>query len=555
GEVRLFPLLRRSSVTCSNAFVLDAPEAVVVLDPGADPEQLDRLRDEVHGLLRTARRPVYLGLTHCHYDHSRLAGTLLKDLDRLDAPHAVLVHEAGGRAMTQGDPMLTQAALYHAEAPLLPDHLALFGERDAAPAAAPLEPLAPLRPGESALPRLRLRLGPEAALDILHTPGHSPDSLSFHLGPLLFTGDLLFAANPGVAGVAGFDQPRLLDSLAALEAWLAEDTTGSTVIPAHGPMLDTVQARGIAADMRREAGRLGDLHTLDLPRVQRLNDLCGVLLDEAGLCLAGMGGRLLRAAHYLEELGEAEAAAAVRQALDVERMEDCAAELRDARRNLERDARDLDAMWRGLVFHHRLNRLLAHDGVAELAGAGLVRRLRWLLDDYAGAVTGFRFKNLNEPRDPGELLRSALAEARRDPAATDLLASAGHEEFVRALAVRLAGPPPLRGVDVRVEAGPDLPRVAVEPVSFQDALGALLQHLAAAGARRIRLEAEAADEGGALVRVLAPDLAPEALVWRRVDYFRLLLRRQGGDAQRLDAPEAGYALRLPPPAGIEAIRG
>ncbi|MYB87854.1 MAG: MBL fold metallo-hydrolase [Acidimicrobiaceae bacterium] len=77
--------------------------------------------------------------------------------------------------------------------------------------------------------RLRLRT--------LHTPGHTPGSISFHVEgtPLLFTGDTLFPGGPGATQYEGGDFPTIIRSI---EDRIFSKFDGSTVVlPGHG--LDT----------------------------------------------------------------------------------------------------------------------------------------------------------------------------------------------------------------------------------------------------------------------------------------------------------------------------
>ena len=93
--------------------------------------------------------------------------------------------------------------------------------------------------------RLRLRT--------LHTPGHTPGSMSFHVEgtPLLFTGDTLFPGGPGATGYEGGDFGTIIRSI---EDRIFSQFDGSTVVlPGHGldttigaesPQLDEWVARG-----------------------------------------------------------------------------------------------------------------------------------------------------------------------------------------------------------------------------------------------------------------------------------------------------------------------
>lgn len=76
---------------------------------------------------------------------------------------------------------------------------------------------------ESSRPNERLREGQvlevgDTRVEILHTPGHTPDSISLKAGPNLFTGDFLFLAHDGAGrtDLPGGDPGAHWDSLAKL---------------------------------------------------------------------------------------------------------------------------------------------------------------------------------------------------------------------------------------------------------------------------------------------------------------------------------------------------
>ncbi|MCX8034041.1 MAG: MBL fold metallo-hydrolase [Thermodesulfovibrio sp.] len=68
-------------------------------------------------------------------------------------------------------------------------------------------------------------------LKFIHTPGHSPGSISIYLDGYLFTGDTLFAGSVGRTDIIGGNIGQLLNSLNKI-ATLPPDTI---VFPGHGP--------------------------------------------------------------------------------------------------------------------------------------------------------------------------------------------------------------------------------------------------------------------------------------------------------------------------------
>ncbi|MEV6554730.1 MBL fold metallo-hydrolase [Nocardia sp. NPDC051756] len=89
-------------------------------------------------------------------------------------------------------------------------------------------------------------------IDILHTPGHSPGSVSLHLpeAAALFTGDTLFSGGPGATGRSYSDFGTIIDSIRDRLLTLPDETTvhtghgDTTTIGAEKPSLADWIARG-----------------------------------------------------------------------------------------------------------------------------------------------------------------------------------------------------------------------------------------------------------------------------------------------------------------------
>lgn len=71
-------------------------------------------------------------------------------------------------------------------------------------------------------------------VEVIHTPGHTPGSLSFHLqdSPLLFSGDTLFPGGPGATHFPGGNFQEIINSI---ERKLFARFDGTTIVlPGHG---------------------------------------------------------------------------------------------------------------------------------------------------------------------------------------------------------------------------------------------------------------------------------------------------------------------------------
>ncbi|MFJ3958862.1 MBL fold metallo-hydrolase [Arthrobacter sp. NPDC090010] len=184
----------------NNVWIVGDDTEVVVIDPAHDPEAIV---SAVAG--RTVRAVL---LTHGHDDHIRHARAFAS---RVGAP----VH------LNPADRMLWED--------VYPD----------------TRPDADIADGQ----RFEVA-GTELAA--LHTPGHSPGSVSFHAPGLgvVFTGDTLFQGGPGATGRSFSDFPTIIESIRERLLTLPPETvvnTGhgdSTTIGAEAPQLQEWIDRG-----------------------------------------------------------------------------------------------------------------------------------------------------------------------------------------------------------------------------------------------------------------------------------------------------------------------
>jgi glyoxylase-like metal-dependent hydrolase (beta-lactamase superfamily II) len=183
-----------------NCTILGDPRAgeAIVVDPGDEV-------DKILGALRKhALRCIAILNTHAHIDH-------------VGANHA-LKEATGARLM-----------LHEADLPLY-DNLRVQAEWMGGLIPEPRRAEVDQHVGHGD----RVSAG-EVVAEVLHTPGHTPGSLSFHLPggePLLLSGDTLFAGSIGRTDLWGGDFDQEIASIRSRLLTLDETTR---VIPGHGP--------------------------------------------------------------------------------------------------------------------------------------------------------------------------------------------------------------------------------------------------------------------------------------------------------------------------------
>ena len=193
--MELFDHLGVGPLQC-NCYIVGDPEAkqAIVIDPGDDADALVASLN-ARGLQVTA-----IVATHAHFDHV-LAAERLRELT--------------------GAPFY----LHDADRPLL-DWLQESGRYFLG-----LELGPPPEVDSSAGEGDRLVAG-AVELEVLHTPGHSPGSISLIAPGVVFSGDTLFAGSVGRTDLPGGDTDALVKAVKAKLFPLGEEIH---VLPGHGP--------------------------------------------------------------------------------------------------------------------------------------------------------------------------------------------------------------------------------------------------------------------------------------------------------------------------------
>jgi hydroxyacylglutathione hydrolase len=190
-KIEMFPL----GPLQTNCYVLldEEQQKAVVIDPGMNP---DRVVERVSQLNVEA-----ILLTHAHFDH-------IGGVERLRKLHGCPVYLHGAEAKWLGDAELNGSKRWS----------------DVTPPITTADAENELADGQTLV-----MLGQQ--IHVIHTPGHSPGSVSFWMGDVLFGGDVLFRQGVGRTDLPFGDWKQLSQSIAYL--FTLKDET--MVLPGHGP--------------------------------------------------------------------------------------------------------------------------------------------------------------------------------------------------------------------------------------------------------------------------------------------------------------------------------
>lgn len=185
---------------CYLVYCEETKECAVV-DPGADPE---RIFPEV---AEEELKPVAIINTHGHIDHT---GANRDMKDHYDVP--IYIH-AGDNAMLGKIQQLELSLFLGAKDSPPADHFMNDGDE--------------------------IKIG-NSSLRVLHTPGHSPGSVSLLGDGFLISGDTLFMEGVGRTDLPGGSQKQLEQSIREKIMTLPDSTI---VLPGHGPLTSVGQER------------------------------------------------------------------------------------------------------------------------------------------------------------------------------------------------------------------------------------------------------------------------------------------------------------------------
>jgi glyoxylase-like metal-dependent hydrolase (beta-lactamase superfamily II) len=178
----------------TNCYILESDSIALVIDPGEEPERILRFLHDIKV------KPIQIIATHTHFDH-----VLGVDGIRATLNIPFLIHHDD---LSMLESMQSRVRQFMGLTVRPPPRVDRF-----------------LKDRES------LTVGHDT-LKVLHTPGHSPGSISLAGRGYVFTGDALFNQSIGRTDLPGGDLDTLISSITDRLFSLPDDTI---VYPGHGP--------------------------------------------------------------------------------------------------------------------------------------------------------------------------------------------------------------------------------------------------------------------------------------------------------------------------------
>ena len=555
--VEIFPIITKPSIVSSNCYIFSAPEVIVVIDPGASAEQTRQISRTLTDALAVSQRPVLVFLSHCHQDHSQEAGAL-----ELPAGTEIkrFAHHVGVDALERRDRNLTVAYLYPWHPEICPARFE--GKLFTSMPESEVEVLElasgrhielhsePIAMSDGAtLQHQWLPLGAGNRLDIYHTPGHSPCSISLRVGSLFVLGDLPFAANPGLCGLDGWNHADLLQTLRKVD-WLLEGPDITVCCPGHGYCVSAQSMREKLRLMENEARDLTDIELLDAERIRALKSYVNELLEETAALFMILSGRLYTVSYYLSLLEEDTAAKGVLTILDIDQIDRILSEFRRFVESFNASAvPELTVVLKGVQVARSLEQLLAEEHLKQVLDLSLVGRAQRRLADFLGVVRGLQLLQVEQPGAINELISQILVRAKSasEGKSADLMEAAEDQQFfVKTLTRRLAAHSPLRDIEFEFAPAAQETNANIGADRLDDILTNLMEGMAGMGVKHISVATRVAS-GQVEIRLSSRErMDPAAFGKRRLDLYKRTLGWLGGSlecSQQDGNPE--FIIRLP----------
>ena len=395
----IFPCIRKVDTNSSNSYIISTPSQIILIDPGGYMEQMDLLATEI-GRIRTANpRPVFIYLTHTHVDHFVVMQShpFFKGQEQA----IIAAHAAGAVSLETADTASTQADLFQIRLNPLHVPMHLFAPNheqeteffEICPLEAPC-----VRVQESdmkmddnlILKRQVVVSGPHDRIEVYPLPGHSHDSICIRVGGLLFIGDLLLAANPGIAGIRGWSQQELLASLQKVR-WILENEDIRICCPGHGRLISSASAEAVFANMEKETYFLTEIQEINPEWAKQTARYANDLMNRVAETFNIMAGRCYRAAHILEELEETGGAESLSGLVCLDAIDSILADFHRFNEDYRAgNQRDVHLALKAGQITAKLEAVYRTGQLDLVIDPHLVKRAERLLSDYMTLFRGFR---------------------------------------------------------------------------------------------------------------------------------------------------------------------
>jgi hypothetical protein len=271
-----------------------------------------------------------------------------------------------------------------------------------------------------------------------HIPGHSDCSVCYQVGNMLFTGDILFAHNPAIAGTIGFSQPDLCESLNFISSLIRNERI-DRVFSGHGPEITGEKAVKIINSILGYLPELKDLAYLNLDRYRFLKDCTLTFIKEIEHQIISQNGRLQRIALGLEKLEETGLANSIIEDSFQDKLDQFLQGFYQFITNYDSNMINLDIPVQGASLMKTLHNTFNAMTLPPQITLHYLQRLKILFNSCLTLIRGIDFSLFSQPTNLTEIIESCIGlYTNTEPSAENLFQLAeSKEDFAVYLAARI----------------------------------------------------------------------------------------------------------------------
>ena len=425
NNTEIIEFIRKPDIIGSNSYIIKTPKLIIVIDPGGYPEQINVITERIKNFLEEKSRAVITILTHCHIDHC-IQGFSNQEFRTLGG-NVILIHSAGFDAYTNNDYRLTQAEMFSKKfSGFNPDFKLFFNYKDrkkgnfeiANPLFLNYEFKTLKTPDNTELKSQSIKI-PETEfnLDIYHAPGHSPDSVIIKFQNLLFLGDILFAGNPLVAGIVGWNKKDYILSIKKI-LWAIKEFKINFFYIGHGPKLDSKTVETLLEKNLNNLTKKYSLKNgiaLDKNRVETMFEYAFDSLSELCVIFTIITGRISYLSYQMERLEEFDAAKKLWDSEECEKIELLITDFNYFIDHYKKGKKfKIEVILKAADIIKKIDKLFKSSKYLEAAGKSFLHRAETLLLDFIKMVTNYELDFIYSPVDLNQFIKEKISKLKNE---------------------------------------------------------------------------------------------------------------------------------------------
>ena len=485
----IYPLIRKPSITGSNTYIIRSGRYLIVIDPGAIPDQMVKTKDILKKEISNPDHLIILVAGHIHIDHMYLGMT---DRELRNLGQVIIAAEYQGAIwLEEGDCYRTGADVVGLPIPRTPvalhlltpedkqngvtRHVSVDGKDDLILTSHILA-----CNGEEFYSQ-SMPLADGDRIEFWSSPGHSEDSITIRIGALFHIGDIPFAINPGIAGRPGYDRNVLLRSIISIKS-LFEHEKGLICCTGHGRALNREATLTMLNRLEQDTRALPEISVFDEKRLN-LSMWHGLdLAEEAHRIYPVIAGRIMFLCFQLEKLGMEEEAGEINSLFEYESVDQLLDEFNTFYLEYKEGKKiKPEVLIKALQIFGKIESSFPADSLTSIIDISLIRRATRIFSDLLGTIRGVI--PVGSPEEI--LLISLIRECIADPALSDindfdLIQVADDEsQFRRVMVSRIAHYSHRRRFSFHLDEPDDTlsrSRIRVDRVRFADFFSGLSEY-------------------------------------------------------------------------------